>query len=90
MKRIKPSNNAPQWPRQSVKSIECRKKDLIIRIADWTRDRYEPAFDVECYVGGVYDWNLSKTFTTKSSNLTKEQAKLQAIQFAQKRILELL
>ena len=61
MKRLKPSPNEHQWPRQAVASVETRKRDLVVRIADWSRDREEPAFDVELYVGGVYDWDRSET-----------------------------
>jgi hypothetical protein len=80
MKRIRPSPNPHQWPRQKVKTVECRKRDLVLRIADWTSDKDEPAYDVEIYVGGVYDWNLSRSFTHKEA----------AIVFAQKQISELL
>jgi len=89
MKRIKASNNKQQWPRSEVKSIECRKRDLIIRIANWTRDKDEPAYDVELYIGGIYDFNESKTVAF-SSGYTKEQAKQKAIEFAQKQISKLL
>ena len=87
---IKQSNNEQQWPRHAINSVECRKRDLVIRIADWTRTKDEPAYDVEVYVGGVYDWDLSKTFTTKNSNHTKAQAKAMAVQFAAKQIASLL
>jgi hypothetical protein len=86
-KRIKPSNNKPQWPRNEVKSIETRKRDLVVRIADWTRQSLntgEPAYDVEVYIGGVYDWNESKGFTLRT--MPKAEAKAQAIAFAQAQI----
>ena len=89
MKQIKPSSNAHHWPRNAVKSVECRKKDLVIRITDWWRDKDEPAFDVECYIGDVYDYNESKVFAA-SSGLTKKQAKIRAILFAQDQIRKLL
>ncbi len=78
------------WPRNKVNKIECRKRDLIIRIANWTRDKEEPAYDVEVYQAGVYDWNLSSTITTKSSHRSKAAAKRMAIEIAQMRIAELL
>ena len=78
------------WPRCTVDSIRCRKRDLIIRISDWTKDKDEPAYDVEVYVKGVYDWNLSKVFATKSANRTKTEAKKRAVEFAQKQIAELI
>jgi hypothetical protein len=89
MKRIKPSVNAHSWPRQEVKSIECRKRDLIVRIADWTRDKDEPAFDVEVYIGGVYDWSQSEscTFHRYGSKLAAKNA---AIKFAQEKIASTL
>jgi len=34
MKQIRPTSNEHNWPRNAVKSIECRKRDLVIRIAD--------------------------------------------------------
>ena len=89
MKRIEPSPNEHQWPRQETKSIDCRKRDLVIRIANWTRDREEPAYDVDVYIGGVYDWNESQTFT-KCAHKTLEAAKVAAIDFAQKQTARLL
>lgn len=68
MKHIKPSPNPEQWPHQAVKSIETRKRDLVIRIANWSRIKKENGtggFDVEVYIGGVYDFNESKNFDTK-------------------------
>lgn len=90
MKTIKPSENPQQWPRKACGSVECRKRDLVIRIADWTRDRDEPAYDVECYVGGVYDYHLSRTFCTKNAGKTKAEAKAEAIAYAQAQIAALL
>lgn len=89
MKTIKPSPNKEQWPRHTTKSIECRKRDLIIRIADWTKDNDEPAYDVEFYIGGVYDWNESQSFT-KYEFKTLRAAKLAAIKFSQEQIAKLL
>ena len=83
MKRIKATPNEHQWPRQDVKSIECRKRDLIIRIADWHRIKPENGtggYDVEVYIGGVYDWNESANFDTKT----------QASEYAAKQIARLL
>ena len=80
----------PKWPRCETKSVETRKRELVIRITDWTRDRDEPAFDVEVYDKGVYDWNLSKSFTTRNGGRTKKQAKAEAIEFASKQIAALL
>jgi hypothetical protein len=80
MKRIKPTENANQWPRTAVPSIECRKRDLVVRIADWHRcnpDIGTAGYDVEVYIGGVYDWNESKNFNTK-----KEAAAFAASQIA--------
>ncbi len=89
MKRIQPSSNEHQWPRHAVNSIDCRKRDLVIRIADWSRDREEPAFDVEVYIGGVYDWQQSESLT-KNALGSKQAAKQAAIKFAQDKIAELL
>jgi hypothetical protein len=92
MKRIKPSANKEHWPRHAVKNIECRKRDLVIRIADWSRQSPrtgEPAYDVEVYIGGVYDFHESKTFTL-SSGLTKAQAKTAAVKYAAAQIAKLL
>lgn len=90
MKTLKQSPNAHKWPRKAYPSVECRKRDLVIRITDWTKDRSEPAYDVECYVGGVYDWNESKTFSTVNAGQTKEQARAQAVAFAQAQVAKLL
>lgn len=88
MTKIEPSNNPQQWPRQAITSVECRKRDLVIRITDWTRDKDEPAYDVECYIGGVYDFNESQVFSTKEGG--KKSAKACAIAFASAQTLKLL
>ena len=83
MKRIQPSKNAHQWPRTAVEKLQLRKRDLVIRIADWHRIKPETGtggYDVETYIGGVYDWNESQNFDTKQ----------EAIAFAQKQIAKLL
>ena len=98
MKQIQPTPNDHQWPRREVKMVECRKRDLVVRIADWTRKREEPAFDVEVYIGGVYDFNESKTFTVHPEYVgqgdtfcsSKAIAKAKAIEFAQAQIAKLL
>lgn len=94
MKRIKPTSNEHHWPRNEVKSIDCRKRDLIVRIADWTRDKDgRPSFDVECYIGGVYDWNESKSFEIGSMGhcwRNRDDAKAAAIKYAQAQIAKLL
>lgn len=77
---------ATSWPRHTTKSVETRKKDLVVRITDWTRDKEEPAYDVEVYIRGVYDWNESKSFTTRSSKRTKREAKSLAVAFASQQI----
>jgi hypothetical protein len=90
MKTIEPTANEAQWPRKAVKSLDLRKSDLVVRITDWTKDRDEPAYDVEVYVGGVYDFNLSKVFSTKNAGRTKAEARRLAVEFASKQIAELL
>ena len=89
MRKIKESKNHQRWPRCKVDEVKCRKQDLVIRISNWLKDKDEPAYDVEVYIGGVYDWNESKTFSlhlfTKNS-----AAKAAAIAFAQSKIKELL
>jgi hypothetical protein len=80
------------WPRNIVKAIDCRKRDVIVRIADWSRQSPgsgDPGYDVEVYVHGVYDWNLSKCFTL-SSGLTKTQAKQAATKYAGEMLTKIL
>jgi hypothetical protein len=92
MKRIKPSSNEHHWPRNAVTSVECRKRDLVVRISDWSRQSLntgEPAYDVECYIGGVYDFGQSKTFTLRDHK-TKAKCKALAIEYAAKQIGALL
>ena len=92
MKQLQASPNKECWPCCETKAVECRKRDLVIRVSDWTRQSIEtgePAYDVECYIGGIYDWNESKTFTLHSG-LTKKQAKQKAIEYAQAQIARLL
>lgn len=90
MKLIEPSPAPHHYPRTPIKSVETRKRDLVIRISDWTRDKDEPAYDVEVYVGGVYDSTISETFCTRNAGRTKAQAKAEAIAFAQKQVAALL
>ena len=89
MKLIQPTKNEHSWPRNAVKQLELRKRDLVIRIADWTRDREEPSYDVEVYIGGVYDWNESESCTFYKYG-TKQAAKAAAIAYASKQIAKLL
>jgi hypothetical protein len=93
MKRIKATPNAHSWPRQAVSTIETRKRDLVVRIADWTRDKDSPCFDVEVYIGGVYDWNESKSFevgTYSHCFPSRCTAKARAAEFAASQIKKLL
>jgi hypothetical protein len=83
MQRLQESPNKERWPRTAAPTIECRKRDLVIRIADWHRinpDTGTGGYDVECYIGGIYDWNESKNFDTKA----------EAVRFAQAQIAKLL
>jgi len=89
MELIKETDNEHNWPRKRFKAVPCGQRDLVIKVADWTGDPGHPAFDVECYIGGVYDWNESKSFSF-SSPVTKEKAKKAAIAFARKQIAKLL
>lgn len=94
--KIKPSKNKEQWPRQKCETVECRKRDIVLRVTDWWTDRDEPAIDVEVYIGGVYDWHESQTFTksvglaadmkTKTGGYSKKQAKAAATQFAAEKL----
>lgn len=89
MKKIVPTPNEYHFPRNAVKSVDCRERDLVIRIADWMDDKDEPSFDVEVYIGGVYDWNESKTFTMYEHK-NKDVCKKLAIAFAQAQTAKLL
>ena len=77
---------ATSWPRHKVKSIETRKRDLVIRIADWTRTKDAPCFDVEYYKAGVYDFHKSHSFD--ASMLGHTEAKKRAVAHAQTLISE--
>jgi hypothetical protein len=89
MKHITPSVGPHHWPRNPTPTIECRRRDLVVRIADWSRDREEPAFDVEVYIGGVYDWGASETCTKRNYG-TMKAAKKAAVAFASAQIAKLL
>lgn len=89
MNRIRQSANRQRWPRQRVASVKTRPRDLVLRITDWTDDTDEPGYDVEVYVGGVYDWTLSESHT-RHQYTSDADAKRAAIAFAQKRIKELV
>ena len=51
MKQIQETTNSHKWPRKKVNSIECRERDFVIRIADWTRDRDEPVTSAAFTIG---------------------------------------
>ena len=89
MKLIQESKNDHHYPRRRVKNLELRKRDLVVRIANWMKDKDEPAFDVEIYIGGVYDNNESKSFCL-SSGLTKKDARQAAVKFAASQFSKLL
>jgi hypothetical protein len=89
LKTIQPTKNEHHWPRHEVKSVECRKQDLVLRITNWMKDKDEPGYDVEVCIGGVYDWNESESFTIYSLK-TEAKAKAAAIEFAQQQIAKLL
>lgn len=76
-KRISPSQNEHQWPRQAVTSVETRKRDVVVRISDWHRiTSGTGGYDVEMYIGGVYDWNESGNFDTKTEAVTFAQEQI--------------
>lgn len=93
MKTIDPSPNKERWPRLKTPEVQCRKRDLVLRITDWMDDKDEPAFDVECYIGGVYDWNESESFTRWNGSGPRKsprQCKTEAVAFAHTQIAKLL
>lgn len=94
MQVITETANNMKWPRKATASVECRKRDLVVRITNWLSDKDEPAYDVEVYIGGVYDWNESQSFTLWTDagpkTRTKEEAKRLAVAFAQSQIAKLL
>ena len=89
MRQIKQADNSQHWPKQTVANVEIRKRDLVIRIADWTRNRDEPGFDVEVYIGGVYNFCESKCCTIWEHG-TRKAAKAAAVKFARYQIARLL
>ena len=92
MQSLKPSPNKEQWPKQAVKQVECRKRDLVVRISNWMRqsiDTGEPEYDVEVYIGGVYDWNESEVFSLHQYG-SKAKCKELAIAYAKAQIEKLL
>ncbi len=89
MKAILPTKNEHSWPRHAVKTVEARKRDLIVRIANWMKDKDEPGYDVEVYIGGAYDWNESECFTM-FEHKDAAKCKALAVEFAAKQIAKLL
>ncbi len=89
MQQIQPTANEHNWPRNAVKTVDARERDLVIRITDWMDNKDEPAYDVEVYIGGVYDWNESESFTMHALK-TRAACKSAAIAFAQKQTKKLL
>ena len=59
-----------------------RKKDLaVVKIVDWSKDKDEPAIDVEVYINGLFDIEQSKVFSI-SGNVDKYRALELARHFA--------
>jgi hypothetical protein len=87
MKQISESGIEPLA--HKVDSVKCRKRDLVIRIANWSRDWDEPGYDVEVYIGGIYSQYESSCFTKWGCD-TVAAAKKEAIKFAQEQIERLL
>ena len=49
-----------------MKNTPLRRRDLVtIKLVDWSKDKDEPAYDVEIYKKGVFNSKLSKIFSTK-------------------------
>lgn len=73
-------------------SVPERSRDLVLRITNWTDDEDEPAYDVECYIAGVYDFNESKTFRLNRGygKISKDSARWEATAFAQQQIAKLI
>lgn len=69
--------------------LECRKRDLVIRIADWSEDEHEPGYDVEVYLNGAYVRKHSKCCTVHQYQ-SIEVAKERAFGFAAEKIKELI
>ena len=89
MKSIRETDSEHRWPRTGVGSVKCRHRDLVVRIANWLDDKDEPAYDVEVYIGGVYDFNESKSFTLWEHEYPTTAMHL-AIGYAQSQIAKLL
>jgi hypothetical protein len=100
VKQITETPNEHHWPRKKVQTVDCRTRDLVFRIADWTTDQDEPGYDVETYIGGVYDWNESAVFTRweiqqaqpgrPNGRPWKVTARKQAMEFVRERMAKLL
>ena len=73
---------------RATRHVSTRDRDLVVRIADWTDDPDEAAYDVEMYVGGVYVYAEGEVFSVDEDG--KDDAKTRAIAFAQKQIAALL
>lgn len=86
MKRFYPSET--DGSNRATRHISTGNRDLVVRIADWTDDPDEAAYDVEMYVGGVYVSSESAVFSVDEDS--KDDAKTRAIAFAQKQIAALL
>ena len=83
------TENEHHWPNHNCPTVKVRKRDLVIRIANWTRDKGEPAYDVEVYIGGVYAGNESTVCPVREHG-TRSKAKAAAVAFAQAQIAKLL
>lgn len=67
--------------------LDLRGKDILtIRIVDWSKDKWEPAYDVEAYKNKRFLSRVSKIFSTQKN---KERALREAQGYA-KGLIEIL
>jgi hypothetical protein len=60
--------------------LECRNRDVVIRLANWLDDKDEPGYDVEFYIRGRYIDSCSECFTLHKWKYPA-RAKKEAINF---------
>lgn len=74
-----------------ILNAKPRKEPLVIKIADFTKDKHEPAFDVEIFENGVFMPEKSWITSTKDlKKLDRDRVYKKLIQEVCYRLLKML
>lgn len=70
-----------EWVQKQLRKPAKRKEPLVIRFADFSKDKDEPAIDVEFYEDGKFDNTYDGVFSTTKAG-SYRQAMINAVEHA--------